>query len=153
MTHPQACMRPLVPPEHRRTVFQHIHGIAHPGRLATRRLISSWPGLSKDVTGWARECAARQWSKIHLRFQVPLDLISGPQRRFAHIHIDLVGPLTPSSLFDHILTVIDRMNGWMEALPPANTATAEVTAALFSGWICRFGVPAIITSEGSTVNL
>jgi hypothetical protein len=32
--------------------------IAHPGRLATRRLISSrfvWPGLNKDVTAWARE--------------------------------------------------------------------------------------------------
>ncbi len=35
----------------------------------------------------------------------------------------------------------------MEALPLANTAVAEVAAALFSGWICRFGVPAIITSD------
>ena len=40
----------------------------------------------------------------------------------------------------------------MEAIPLANTAAAEVAvaevaAALFSGWICRFGVPAIITSD------
>ena len=35
----------------------------------------------------------------------------------------------------------------MEAIPLANTATAEVRTALFSGWICRFGVLAIITSD------
>jgi transposase InsO family protein len=39
------------------------------------------------------------------------------------------------------------MSRWMEAIPLANTATAEVRTALFSGWICRFGVPAIITSD------
>ena len=35
----------------------------------------------------------------------------------------------------------------MEAIPLTNTAAAEVAAALFSGWICRFGVPDIITSD------
>jgi transposase InsO family protein len=139
--------RPLVPPKHRQAVFQHLHGIAHPGRLATRRLISSrfvWPGLSKDVTAWARECAACQQSKIHRHFQVCPKSIPDPQRRFAHIHIDLVTPLTPSNGFNHILTVIDRTSRWTEAIPLANTATAEVAAA---GRICRFGVPAIITSD------
>ncbi len=142
--------RLLVPPKHRQAVFQHLHGIAHPGRLATRRHISSrfvWPGLSKDVTAWARECAVCQRSKIHRHFQVHPKSIPVPQRRFAHIHIDLVGPLTPSNGFNHILTVIDRTSRWMEAIPLANTAAAEVAAALFSGWICRFGVPAIITSD------
>jgi hypothetical protein len=33
--------RPLVRPKHRRAVFQHIHGIARPDRLAIHRLISS----------------------------------------------------------------------------------------------------------------
>jgi hypothetical protein len=33
--------RPLVPRDHRRQVFEHLHGAAHPGRRATRRLISS----------------------------------------------------------------------------------------------------------------
>ncbi len=142
--------RPLVPPKHHQAVFRHLQSIAHPGRLATRRLISSrfiWPGLSKDVTAWERECAACQWSKIHGHFQVHLKPIPVPQRRFAHIHIDLVGPLNPSNGFNHILTVIDRTSRWMEAIPLANTAAAEVTATLFSGWICRFVVPAIITSD------
>ncbi len=33
--------RQLVPLKHRRVVFQHLHDIAHPGRLTTHRLISS----------------------------------------------------------------------------------------------------------------
>ncbi len=147
---PAQAWRPLVLPKHHRAVFQHLHGIAHPGRLATLRLISSrfvWPGLSKDVTTWARECAACQRSKIHRHFQVRPKPIPVLQRRFAHIHINLLGPLTPSNSFNHILTVIDRTSRRMEALPLANTAAAEVAAALFSGWICKFGVPAIITSD------
>jgi hypothetical protein len=119
--------RSLVSPTHPLAEFQHIHGIAHPGRLATRRLISSrfvWPGLSKDVTAWAKECAACQRSKIHHHFQVRPEPIPVPQRRFAHMHINLVGPLTPSNGFNHILTVIDRTSRWIEALPLANTAPA-----------------------------
>ncbi len=128
--------RLLVPLKHRRGVFQHLHGLAHPGRLVTHRLISSrfvWPGLSKDVTTWARECATCQRSKIPCHFPIRPKPIPVPQRRFAHIHIHLVGPLTPSNDFNHILTDIDRMSRWMEALPLANTAAVEVTAALFSG--------------------
>jgi transposase InsO family protein len=80
-------------------------------------------------------------------FSGPPKLIPVPQRHFAHIHIDLVGPLTPSNGFNHILTVIDRTSHWMETISLANTTAAEVTTSLFSGWICRFGVPAIITSD------
>ncbi len=49
--------RPLVPRDLWRQVFEHLHGTAHPGRRATRRLISSryvWKGLSADVTAWAK---------------------------------------------------------------------------------------------------
>ncbi len=33
--------RQLLPPKHRRAVFNHLYNIAHQGRLATHRLISS----------------------------------------------------------------------------------------------------------------
>ncbi len=36
---------------------------------------------------------------------------------------------------------------FMEAIPLTNTAATDVAAALFSGWICRFGVPDTITSD------
>ena len=65
--------RPLVPKDLRRQVFEHLHGAAHPGRRATRRLISSryvWKGLSSDVTAWATACLGCQRAKVHRHVQV-----------------------------------------------------------------------------------
>jgi cleavage and polyadenylation specificity factor subunit 1 len=48
--------RIIVPLTFRKQVFLTIHNIAHPGRLATRRLLSTryvWRGLSADATAWA----------------------------------------------------------------------------------------------------
>jgi hypothetical protein len=55
--------RPIVPLKFRKDIFAHFHNVAHPGRLASRRIISSrfvWRGLSSDVTPWARRCLACQ---------------------------------------------------------------------------------------------
>ena len=54
-----AVLRPLVPVEHRRTVFEAVHGLAHPGIRASRRMVTSrfvWPGRSADVAKWCRDC-------------------------------------------------------------------------------------------------
>jgi hypothetical protein len=68
--------------------------------------------------------------------------------RFSHIHLDLVGPLPASAEgFSHLLTVIDRSSCWCEALPLRSTTAEACAAALVAGWVARFGVPAIITSD------
>jgi Integrase zinc binding domain len=44
--------RPLVPASLRKAVFAAIHGVAHPGIRASRRLISArfvWPKMSADI--------------------------------------------------------------------------------------------------------
>ncbi len=46
----------IVPLKFRKKHFDHFHNVAHPGRLASHRIISSrfvWRGLSSDVTTWA----------------------------------------------------------------------------------------------------
>ncbi len=142
--------RPLVPLGHRPAVFNSIHNIAHPGRLATKRLLCSrfvWAGINRDIAAWTKDCAKCQQSKVHRHVHVKPLPIPIPQRRFAHIHIDLVGPLTISLGHSHILTIIDRTSRWMEAIPLTNTAATDVAAALFSGWISRFGVPDTIKSD------
>jgi hypothetical protein len=101
--------RPLVPRDLRRQVFEHLHRTAHPGRRATRRLISSkylWKGLSTDVTAWAKACLGCQQAKVHRHVQVPPQQV--PARPFSHIHVDLVGPLPASKGFTYLFTIIDR---------------------------------------------
>jgi hypothetical protein len=60
--------RPIVPLKFRKDISAHFHNVAHPGRLASCRIISSrfvWCGLSSGVTAWARGCLAYQRNKIH----------------------------------------------------------------------------------------
>ncbi|MFN9906454.1 MAG: integrase zinc binding domain-containing protein, partial [bacterium] len=98
----------LVPRDLRRQVIEHLHGAAHPGRQANRRLISSryvWKGLSTDVTAWAKSCLGCQRAKVHRHVQVPPQHIPVPSRRFSHIHVDLVGPLPTSKGFTHLFTI------------------------------------------------
>jgi transposase InsO family protein len=142
--------RPLVPRDLQRQVFEHLHGTTHPGRRATRRLISSryvWKGLSTDVTAWAKACLGCQWAKVHRHVQVPPQHIPVPTRRFSHIHVDLVGPLPASKGFTYLFTIIDRTSRWPEAISIAASATVDCANALFQGWVSRFGVPAVITSD------
>jgi hypothetical protein len=68
-----------------------------------------------------------------------------PQRRFSHLHIDLVGPLQYSDGFNFIFTVTDRTSKWMEAGPLSDTSAAECTKALLFSWISRFWLHEMIT--------
>jgi hypothetical protein len=64
-----------------------------------------------------------------------------------HIHVDLVGPLPASKGFTYLFTIIDRIFRWPEVTPIAATTTADCANALFQGWVSRFRVPALITSD------
>jgi hypothetical protein len=119
----------------------------------TRRLISSryvWKGLSTDVTAWAKACLGCQGAKVHRHVQVPPQHIPVPTCHFSHINVDLVGPLPASKGFTYMFTIIDRTSRWPEAIPIAATSTVDCANALFQGWVSRFGVPAVITSDRGT---
>ena len=142
--------RPLVPVSLRRRVFTSLHGISHPGRRATRRLISArfvWPSLAKEVTEWAKQCLACQRGKIARHVHVAPEPIPVPHRRFAHLHVDLVGPLPTADGCSHLLTVVDRSTRWPDAFPITDTTAATCARTLLAGWVARFGVPETITSD------
>jgi len=143
-------LRPLVPASYRRSVFAAVHSLAHPGIRATKRLISSrwlWRGMATDIAAWCRDCQNCQRGKVTRQWRSPPAAIAVPQRRFSHIHVDLVGPLPSSGGFTHLLTVIDRTSRWLEAIPLASTTATAVADALVAGWIARFGVPSDLTSD------
>ena len=142
--------RPIVPETHRRQVFNVIHNLAHPGRKTTQKLISEkfvWHGLKKEVNQWAKECIHCQTSKVQTHVRAPIDNFKVPEKRFSHIHVDIVGPLPPSCGYTHIFTIIDRTTRWPEAIPLQGTSTIDCARALIVAWISRFGVPLDITSD------
>jgi hypothetical protein len=142
--------RPLVPAAFRAAVVRSLHNVHHPGVRATVRLVKAsycWPRMSKDITVLARSCMGCQLGKVHRHVHLEPEHIAVPHRRFSHLHIDLVGPLPKSAGFTHLFTIIDRTTRWPEAVPVSSTAAADCAAALFAGWVQRFGLPAAITSD------
>ena len=122
-------LQPLVPVSQRRAVFKHVHQISHAERGAVRRLVAAcfvWPGLATDVVAWCKECAACNCTKVTRQPTTTVDKMAIPAARFSHVHMDIGGPLPPSSkVYTHLLIMVDRSTRWLEAVL-LRDANAEV---------------------------
>ncbi|GFW15374.1 transposon Tf2-6 polyprotein [Trichonephila clavipes] len=77
--------RPLILKDYRKIVFQHLHGLSHPGisastKLATQRFV--WPNIRRDIKAWVNSCHPCQRSKIHRPTKAPIGTFALPDARF-----------------------------------------------------------------------
>ena len=71
-------LRPFVPPAFRQAVFDHLHGLSHPGTRPSIKLISSrfvWPGIYQVIRGWCRTCHPCQAAKVARHIRTPLTVL------------------------------------------------------------------------------
>ena len=103
--------------------------------------------MNKDVKRWARCCVACQTSKIGRHTESGTGVFRQPQRRFGHLHVDVVGPLPPSQGAQYLFTTTERSTRWPEAITMKSATAQDCAEALLHGWISRFGVPDELTSD------
>merc|ERR1712086_835450 len=63
------------------------------------------------------------------------------------IHMELVGPITPSQGYTHILTITDAFTQYTELIPISNKQTTTVAKALLDEWMLRHGFYEQVVSD------
>jgi hypothetical protein len=126
--------RPLIPVPDRKNVFRAVQELAHAGIGATWRLMTAlvvWRGMSSDVSAWWKDCQLCARGKASPQHKAPVQPIPIPERRFTHVHVDLVGPLpTSADGYRYLFTMVDRSSRWLEAIPLKSKAAEDCVAAL-----------------------
>ena len=141
--------RPYIPYASRRSIFNAIHGLGHPGVERTRQMMCAkfvWPSIREDSSRWARECLSCQQAKVTRHVTPPIGTFEIPTRRFEHLNMDIVS-LPLSNGFRYLLTAVDRFTRWPVAIPMTDISAESVVDAFSHGWVQTFGVPATITTD------
>ena len=146
----------LVPAALTASLVREAHGqmlTGHDGVFKTReRLLQSyyWPNIDADVIQHIRGCRRCQERRTDDRPQphllTPLPQCSAINQR---VHVDLFGPLkTSDSGKKYVLVMTDAFSKYVEIFATPNKEAETVSLAIFNRWICRFGCPLEIVSDG-----
>ena len=142
--------RPLVPKVWRQVIMKMFHQLHHPGQSATLKKVAEryyWPDMGKDVATMVKSCHDCNAVKQHKSIQPYQKHVPVTEHRFKDLQVDVVGPLPVSRGHRYLLTILDRTTRWIEAIPMIEATAASCSRAFIMGWIQRFGLPTVATSD------
>ena len=145
----------FVPNTMREEILREAHGhllSGHDGLFKTKeRILQSyyWPGMDKDIASHIQQCHKCQLRKKTSVPQTNLQSLPQCTEPNQRIHADLFGPLIASgNNKKFILCITDAFTKYAELIPLPDKEALTVASAIFSRWICRFGSPLMITTDG-----
>ena len=127
-------------------MFRSLHEPGHHGYETSFRRIEQrvwWLRVRADVSAFVKACevcdrerSSNPAARLHLG-HLPAD------QPFAVLYIDIAGGQNSLSLGaspKSILTMIDGLTGWAEAIPIPDQSAATVARVVHAEWIARYGV-------------
>ena len=144
----------VIPKAWRYTILVETHDkMRHQGNNRPYSLIKRqyyWKGMAEDVKDYIQRCPACRQEKARLQ-SYPLHMTEIPDRPFNKIAMDLVTDFTESNKGNkHILTIIDLLMGWPEAIPITNKSADTITKAFIRHYLPRHLCPQFILSDNGT---
>ena len=108
-----------------------------------------WPGIRADIRNHVQSCLQCQLRKKIMPKPVPLHPLPITDQPNQRVHVDLFGPLKASGNANkYILCITDAFTKHAEVIAIANKQADTVATEIFNKWICRFGSPIQIHSDG-----
>ena len=91
--------------------------------------------MNKDIRKYIANCILCQHEKAKVQ-QYPLQMMEIPDRPFDKIAIDLVTECeTSTSGNKHILTIIDHLTGWPEAVPIPDKSADTIVSTFINEYL------------------
>ena len=145
----------FAPESIRRRLICEAHGkilTGHNGIEKTKqRLLTTyyWPNMDADIADHIKTCITCQIndkSKHKPSKLQSLPVCSAPNQR---VHLDLFGAVKSSSnKNNYILCMTDAFSKYAEVVAIPNKEAPTVATEFFEKWICRYGVPSVIHTDG-----
>ena len=105
--------------------------------------------MRSNIRTFVKTCIKCQQAKIIRHNPAPLNSFKAPNKRFSHIHVDIVGPVPVSHGYSYLLSMICRFTRHVELVPLHDVTTTECANAFLLHWVGRFRCPIqMITDRG-----
>ena len=78
----------------------------------------------------------------------PLQPLKQEEKPNQRVHVDLFGPLISDCGKKYVLVMTDAFSKYVELVAIPDKQALTVSTAIFNRWICRFGCPIRIVSDG-----
>ena len=108
-----------------------------------------WPTIKTDISNHIKSCVQCQLRKRLSLKKLPLQPLPTTDMPNDRIHVDLFSPLKTSEHGKkYILCITDTFTKYAEVVAIPNKKATTVAQSIMDNWICNFGSPVQIHSDG-----
>ena len=144
-------LRLILPQQYREKVINRCH--AEVGHSAFAKTISRvqenyvWKGMRRHIREYIKHCVLCNTLTPPYP-AMPRGMVPTPPRAFHSWAIDLIGPMARDRRGKSwLLTAVDLLTGWCEAIPIASKHADTVQEAFLTNIVARYGLPVMCLSD------